>query len=60
MIIIIIIIIIIVIIIIYHELALDRPVSGVQGVVKCIQYPLLPKPHPHLPVSQPALTNKAL
>ena len=28
--------------------------------MKCIQYPPLPKPHPHLPVVQPALTNEAL
>ena len=29
------------------------------GVVKCDQYPLLPKLHPHLPMAQPALTNEA-
>ena len=33
---------------------------GCQGVVKFLQYPLLPEPHPHLPVAHPALTNGAM
>jgi hypothetical protein len=34
--------------------------SELQGVVKCIQQSLLPKPYPNLPMVQPAPTNKAL
>jgi len=58
-IIIIIVIIIIIIIIICHELIIHRPVSA-SWVVKCIQQPLLPKSHPHLPLVQLAVSNEAL
>ena len=33
---------------------------GCQGVMKCMQSPLLPEPHPQLSMAQPALTNDAL